>query len=85
MGDGHSVRCDSVGTAYTASSGDRPSPTCGYVYPGASRSQPGHRYTVTAATTWTVTWVGGGQSGSMTVVRSSTTTLEIDELQVVAQ
>lgn len=82
MGDGHSVTCASPGTPYSADKGDGPSPTCGYVYQRSSASQPGHEYTVTATTTWDVAWAGGGESGVITVTRSSTTSVRIGELQV---
>jgi hypothetical protein len=83
MGDGHSVRCDNPGTPYQASYGNTNSPSCGYRYTQTSHSQPGGHFTVTATTTWQVNWAGGGQSGSLTVTRASTTTVEINELQVV--
>ena len=82
MGDGHSVTCTNPGTAYTTSKGAAASPTCGYRYAHSSASQPGSVYTVTATTTWSVTWAGGGQSGVLTVTRTSTTSVRIGELQV---
>lgn len=83
MGDGHSITCDKPGTPYTSGSGT--SPTCGYTYTRPSRDQAGGRYTITAVTTWDVTWAGGGQNGTLTVTRQSTSTLKIDELQVVTR
>ena len=46
--------------------------------------RPGRRPATrcTATTTWQVTWTGGGQSGVLTVTRTSTTTVSIGELQV---
>ncbi len=82
MGDGHSVTCLNPGTAYTTSKGAAASPTCGYRYTHSSASQPGSVYTVTATTTWSVAWAGGGQSGVLTVTRTSTTSVRIGELQV---
>ena len=35
-----------------------------------------------ATATWEVTWTGGGTSGTLTVTRSSSTTVRIGELQV---
>jgi hypothetical protein len=81
MGDGHSVTCDGAGTPYDGRASG--SPTCGYRYTTSSRSMPGGRYTVTGTTTWTIAWTGGGQSDTLTVTRASTTTIQIDELQVV--
>ena len=87
MGDGNSVTCANPGTAYSASYEGAKSPTCGYLYTQPSRGRSGGVYTITATTTWIVTWWvsggGGGISGTVTITRSSTTTLRIDELQVV--
>lgn len=85
MGDGTSVTCNSVGTAYVSTMGVKPSPTCGYTYKRPSTSMPGGKYVITATTTWNVSWAGGGTSGSLTVTRSSTSSLRINELQVVTQ
>lgn len=82
MGDGHAVTCASPGTVYTVGRGGGDSPTCGYTYAWPSGSQPGGKYLVTATTTWAVTWVGGGESGSLTVTRASTLRVAIGELQV---
>lgn len=82
MGDGHTVTCANPGTPYTTSKGAAESPTCGYVYTRSSASQPDHVFTVTATTTWDVTWSGGGESGALMVSRSSTALVRIGELQV---
>jgi hypothetical protein len=84
MGDGATITCTAPGTPYQPEFGNRRSPDCGYDgYSTPSSTRPGGRYPVTGTTTWQVTWVGGGQSGALTVTRSSTTTIDIDELQVV--
>lgn len=85
MGDGHSVTCAGPGTPYAEALGSKASPTCGYVYAMSSVGQPGEKYTVTATTTWNVTWAGGGQTGAVTVTRSSTTQVGIGELQVLVR
>ena len=82
MGDGHSVTCTRPGTPYHESLGNRRSPDCGHVYTQPSLTEPGGTYRVTATTTWQVVWAGGGDSGVITLTRSSTTTVEIRELQV---
>jgi hypothetical protein len=82
MGDGHAVTCPNPGTPYQQSLGAKPSPTCGYQYSTSSAGQPQAKYAVTATTTWNVTWAGGGQTGQLTVTRSSTTHVGIGELQV---
>jgi len=80
MGDGTKVTCANPGTKYFRDGVT--SPTCGYVYKRSSAGQPNDAYTVTATTTWVVTWTGGGTSGSLTVTRASSTTIRIGELQV---
>ena len=85
MGDGSTVRCANPGTPYKDSYADRPSPTCGHIYTRTSARQPGKAYSVTATTTWLVTWTGGGESGQITLTRPSTTRIRVGELQVLVQ
>jgi hypothetical protein len=80
MGDGNKVTCANPGTAYYT--GGVESPTCEHIYQTSSAAQPRGAYPVTATTTWQVTWAGGGASGSLTVTRTSATTVRIGELQV---
>jgi hypothetical protein len=79
----HTVVCTNPGTPYKTEYGRAPSPTCGLAAGYARPSNP--RFTVTATTTWHVTWAGGGASGTLDVTRASTTTIDIDELQVVTR
>ncbi|GAA1026180.1 hypothetical protein GCM10009557_02960 [Virgisporangium ochraceum] len=83
MGDGSTVTCHNPGTPYDAGYADQPSPNCGHVYQKASRSRPSGVYRISAVTHWRVDWAGGGQSGVIDTTRQSSTTLAIDELQVV--
>jgi hypothetical protein len=85
MGDGTTVTCG-LGTPH-APSVTGPSPDCGHVYTRASTNhEPGtDRWPIRATTTWTVTWIGGGQSGTETVELSSTAELLVGELQVLNQ
>jgi hypothetical protein len=87
MGDGTTVVCEGPGTPYEARFGDQHSPTCGHVYTEPSRSQPDGRYTVTATTTWHVEWWveprGSGAEDEDFFSRVSSTTVRINELQVV--
>jgi hypothetical protein len=87
LGDGNSVTCANPGTAYEPRFGMAASPTCGYVYstPSSTPAHPHGRYTITATTYWTVDWTGGGQSGVLTPTSRSATSVEIGEVQVVAQ
>jgi hypothetical protein len=80
LGDGSTVECANAGTPYVV--GGIASPTCGHVYRVSSAGQPGDAFSVTATTTWRVTWSGGGRSGVLTVTHSSSTTVRIGELQV---
>jgi len=82
MGDGSTVACG-IGTAYDPSYGGDPSPTCGHVYEVKStKSDPNGAYTVTATSTWTIVWSGGGESGVEVLETSSTSTLRVTEVNV---
>lgn len=84
MGDGREVVCGSPGTAYSAGYGLSDSPTCGHRYDRTSQNQPGDRYTVTATSQWTVTWTSlAGANGTINLTTSSSTQLEINEIQSV--
>lgn len=83
MGDGRTVTCTSPGTPFTAGAGGKASPTCGHTYRQSSRTKAGGRYAVTATTDWRVDWNGGGASGVIDQTRTSETSVQIDELQVV--
>ncbi|MDT0275505.1 ATP/GTP-binding protein [Blastococcus goldschmidtiae] len=85
MGDGTTVVCG-AGTPYSPGA-EGPSPDCGHVYAEASsRHVPGGGpWPVTATSTWTVTWSGGGLSGSETLELSSSSELFVGELHVLNQ
>lgn len=84
MGDGREVVCGSIGTAYSVGYGLSDSPTCGHRYDRTSQNQPGDRYTVTATSQWSVTWTSlAGASGTVNLTTSSSTQLEINEIQSV--
>jgi hypothetical protein len=87
MGDGTTVVCEGPGTPYEARYGDQHSPDCGHVYTEPSRGQPDGRYAVTAITTWHVEWWveprGSAAEGEDFFDRDSSTTVRINELQVV--
>jgi hypothetical protein len=87
MGEGGTVSCANPGTAYEPRFGMAASPTCGYVYsrPSSTTAHPHGRYTITATTYWTVDWAGGGQSGVLSPTSQAQTSVEIGEVQVVAQ
>ncbi|GIL37606.1 hypothetical protein PDTK01_36810 [Phycicoccus sp. DTK01] len=79
MGDGQVVVCRTPGTAYRDSFGDDDSPTCGYRYDRQGR------YTVRATSYWHVDWAGLGQSGTIPLQFSDSTTITIGEVQVLNQ
>jgi hypothetical protein len=87
MGDGTTVVCEGPGTPYEARYGDQHSPDCGHVYTEPSRSQPDGRYAITTTTTWHVEWWveprGSGAEDEDFFERPSSTTVQINELQVV--
>jgi hypothetical protein len=83
MGDGASVTCNDPGTPYTSSQGMSQSPTCGHVYSKTSAGAPSGRFPVTATSTWTVDWQGGGEAGQLTEVRQNNVEVAIGEVQVV--
>jgi hypothetical protein len=65
MGDGATVACTSAGTKWTASYDvEAESPTCGHSYTRSSASAPGGEYAVSVTVEWTVSWSGGGSSGT---------------------
>jgi len=82
MGDGHSVTCTTAGTPYRAEFGRQPSPDCGYHYTKPSSTTSSGKYHVTAASTWTIDWRGGGQSGQLTETRTSDVDITVAEVQV---
>lgn len=83
MADGHSVRCFGAGTAYGPYYGNSMSPDCGYRYSAPSNTVPGGYYHVTATSHWTITWTGGGATGTLNLAFKSAVRVDIRELQVV--
>jgi hypothetical protein len=87
MGSGEVVVCDQgPGTPYQDHFGAEPSPDCGFAgYDRPSLTRPGGVYEVTATSHWRVRWrfEGTSVSGGESVQRTSSTTVRINELQVV--
>ncbi len=85
MGDGTTVLCG-IGTPYRPGDTGR-SPDCGHVYDRAStRHVPAlGGWPVTATSTWTITWTGGGLSGTETLQLSASAELSVGELHVLNQ
>jgi hypothetical protein len=85
LGDGTTVSCQGPGTPY-APGGDpsAPSPDCGHTYRRSSAGEPGEAFAVSATVTWSVTWEGGGQSGSLPALTTTTSaTLRVAESQAI--
>lgn len=82
MGDGATVTCEGGGTAYTAAAGSQSSPTCGHTYTETSAHQIDQAYTITATSYWTITWSGGGQSGTIPLDFSRSVQHKVGEIQV---
>ena len=84
MGDGSTVSCPAQNKHWTkAVEPGQKSPTCGYAY--ARPSLPNGNYTVTAITTWQVTWTVNSQSGVITVPAVQSAQLPVGELQVLVR
>ncbi|MGW0997300.1 ATP/GTP-binding protein [Streptomyces sp. NPDC002523] len=83
MGDGASVTCSGPGTPYIASEVIAQSPTCGHVYSKTSADADNGKFPVTATSTWTINWQGGGQAGQLTEVRQTNVQVAVGEVQVV--
>ncbi|MCX4826194.1 ATP/GTP-binding protein [Streptomyces sp. NBC_01142] len=82
MGDGKTVTCTTAGTPYNAEYGKKPSPDCGHRYSQPSSTQASGKWHVTATSTWTVNWQGGGQTGQLTETRTSDVDITVAEVQV---
>jgi hypothetical protein len=86
MGDGTTVTCAGVGTAYADRFGMTDSPTCGHRYEKTSSNQPDGAYQVSATSHWVVAWTGGGQSGTIELdLTTDALPIRIGEAQVLTQ
>jgi hypothetical protein len=92
LGNGDSVVCDrGPGTPYQDHFGAQESPDCGYRgYSRPSSLRPDGLYHITATTHWLISWrfetaagAATGLAGEETTTRLSTTSVRINELQVV--
>jgi hypothetical protein len=84
-GDGTTTVCTGPGTPWTPKyAPTAASPTCGHTYTRTSRTAPGGKFTLRAAITWTVTWAGGGMSGTEPATTTSAAAeIEVTELRAV--
>lgn len=86
-GDGNHATC-AAGTPFDPSTwadqAASDSPTCGLRFQRASTEQPDGVWNVTATSHWTVSWVGGGQTGTIQLTNlTATTPVQVGELQSV--
>ena len=83
MGDGTEIVCDTVGSPYKPEFGRKDSPDCGHTYKKSSAGQADDAYTVTATSSWVITWSGAGQTGTIRLDGlNRSTQIRIGEAQV---
>jgi hypothetical protein len=83
MGDDSEIVCDTAGTPYMPSYGQKNSPDCGHTYEKSSANEPGDAFTVTATSSWVITWSGAGQTGTIRLGGlTRSTQVRIGEAQV---
>ena len=86
MGDGTEVVCKSAGTPYRPEFGRQASPDCGHTYQTSSADQEDDRFTVTATSSWVVSWSGAGQTGTIRLNGlTRTARVAVGEAQVLVQ
>jgi hypothetical protein len=72
-GDGTSITCHGPGTAWSPHRDPAAaSPTCGHTYTTASRNHPAGAYPLRAELSWAISWSGGGMSGTLPAITTST-------------
>lgn len=83
FGDGTTLVCQGPGTPYAAADNpDQPSPTCGHTYITSSADQPDDAFSVSATVLWSVSWAGGGKTGTVPALRNAATTaLRVADVQ----
>lgn len=83
MGDGTEVVCKTAGTPYKPEYGRKNSPDCGHTYKLSSVRETDDAYTVTATSSWVITWSGAGQTGTIRLDGlTRSTQIRIGEAQV---
>jgi hypothetical protein len=85
LGDGSTVVCSGPGTPYEVG-GDpaAPSPDCGHTYARSSAGESSGAFVVSATVSWRVSWAGGGQSGTLpALTTTSSVQLRVGESQAI--
>ena len=86
MGDGAKVVCTTAGTPYMPEFGKQSSPDCGHTYQKSSADQEDDRFSVTATSSWVVSWSGAGQTGTIRLNGlTRTARVAVGEAQVLVQ
>lgn len=85
MGDGSTVVCRTAGAQWRKGMSPRASsPDCGHRYLRSSARQPQQVFVVSVTVTWSVSWSGGGRSGTLpALATTSTTRFRVAESQAV--
>ena len=86
MGDGVVVTCsgpNAAGEPWVYGYGGQPSPKCGYTYTRTSAGMPNEAFTVKVTAYWTVSWSGGGQSGTIPLQMSRSIPKRVGEVQAI--
>lgn len=73
-GDGNSITCATSTPRPTGAAPMESSPDCGHTW--LTHGDP----TITASSTWTITWSALGQSGSIPLTRTATRTIHVGQL-----
>ncbi|RHA39805.1 hypothetical protein [Cellulomonas rhizosphaerae] len=82
MGEGHEVTCDGPGTPWSEGRSDDEA-TCSYSYARSSARQPDLEYTVTATSSWTIAWEGGGENGTIPLSFTRSAQVQVGEIQAI--
>ncbi|MFD1323235.1 hypothetical protein [Micromonospora sonneratiae] len=84
-GDGTAdVVCHGPGTPWRAGTDPRAVSPCGHTYRTSSAGVPGNKFTLRATVTWSVSWAGGGRSGTVpSLMTSSSVGLPVAQSQSV--
>ena len=77
MGDGNTITCYQNTPWNNGVKPGTPSPNCGYRY---LKVPPNKKATITATTTWNITWTSQQQTGKLTTTRQANRTIDIGEL-----
>jgi hypothetical protein len=82
--DTRDVVCDGPGTPWGAGTDPQAASSCGHTYRTSSAGAPGNAFTLRATVTWSVSWAGGGQSGTVPpLTTTSSVALSVAQSQAI--